>query len=97
MFTRYNNIASRVGNRTFIFAHGGHPTSMSSVRDAKRYSAQVTNYEHSTKKQARAAKLRAKAARLRKHVAKHDAKIRKLQRKIAELERRAGQLVGVKK
>ena len=70
---------------------------MSSIKDVKKYSNQAADYEHSTKKQAKAAKLRSKAARLREKVAKHDGKIRKLQRKIADLERRAGQMVGVKK
>ncbi len=64
----------------------------SSMKQAKRYSAKISEYQVSTKKQAKAAKLRAKAAKLREQVAKHDAKIRNLQRKIADLERRANQI-----
>ena len=67
---------------------------MSSMRDAKKYSAKVNDFQVSTKKLTKAAKFRAKAAKLREQVAKHDAKIRKLQRKIADLERRATDLAG---
>jgi uncharacterized protein YlxW (UPF0749 family) len=83
---------------SFIFPHLSSifGENMSSMKEAKKYSAQVSNFEHSTKKRAKAAKLRAKAAKLREQVARHDTKIRKLQRKIADLERRAVQMSGDK-
>lgn len=67
---------------------------MSSMKQAKRYSARVTEHQISAKKLAKAAKFRAKAAKLREQVARHDAKIRSLQRKIADLERRANLIAG---
>jgi len=67
---------------------------MSSVKQAKKYSAKVNDYEISTRKLAKAAKLRAKAAKLREQVARHEVKIRALQRKIADLEQRANSLGG---
>lgn len=67
---------------------------MSSLKQAKRYSAKVSAHQVSAKKLAKAAKFRAKAAKLREQVAKHDAKIRTLQRKIADLERRANMIAG---
>jgi uncharacterized protein YlxW (UPF0749 family) len=67
---------------------------MSSIRQAKKYTAKVNEHQISAKKLAKAAKFRAKAAKLREQVAKHDAKIRTLQRKIADLERRANQIAG---
>jgi chromosome segregation ATPase len=67
---------------------------MSSMKQAKRYTAKVNEHQVSAKKLAKAAKFRAKAAKLREQVAKHDAKIRSLQRKIADLERRANQIAG---
>jgi Sec-independent protein translocase protein TatA len=68
--------------------------SMSSMKQAKKYTAQVNEHQISAKKLAKAAKFRARAAKIREQVAKHDAKIRSLQRKIADLERRANQLAG---
>jgi len=67
---------------------------MSSLKQARRYSAKVSAHQTSAKKLAKAAKLRAKAAKLREQVAKHDAKIRALQRKIADLERKANIIAG---
>jgi len=67
---------------------------MSSIRQAKKYTARVNEHQVSAKKLAKAAKLRAKAAKIREQVAKHDAKIRSLQRKIADLERKANSIAG---
>jgi len=67
---------------------------MSSVRQAKKYTARVNEHQVSAKKLAKAAKLRAKAAKIREQVAKHDQKIRALQRRIADLERKANQIAG---
>ena len=76
--------------RTPVFAWD----TMSSIRQAKKYTARVNEHQVSAKKLAKAAKLRAKAARIREQVAKHDAKIRSLQRKIADLERKANNIAG---
>ena len=67
---------------------------MSSVRQAKKYTARVNEHQVSAKKLAKAAKLRAKAAKIREQVARHDQKIRALQRRIADLERKANQIAG---
>lgn len=67
---------------------------MSSVRQARKYTARVNEHQVSAKKMAKAAKLRARAAKIREQVAKHDSKIRSLQRKIADLERKANQIAG---
>lgn len=84
----------RCAGRLHIFIQGFSSDSMSSLKQAKRYSAKVNAHHASAKRLAKAAKLRAKAAKLREQVARHDAKIRALQKRIAELERRANQLVG---
>jgi len=67
---------------------------MSSIRQAKKYTARVNEHQVSAKKMAKAAKLRAKAAKIREQVAKHDMKIRQLQRRIADLERKANNIAG---
>ncbi len=67
---------------------------MSSIRQAKKYTARVNEHQVSAKKMAKAAKLRAKAAKIREQVAKHDMKIRQLQRRIADLERKANTIAG---
>jgi len=80
---------------TFLCSeHVFAPDKMSSMKQAKRYTARVNEHQISAKKMAKAAKLRAKAAKIREQVARHDTKIRSLQRKIADLERRANQIAG---
>jgi chromosome segregation ATPase len=83
-------------DRKLTYAHNSIFTrdTMSSMKQAKKYTAKVNEHQMSAKKLAKAAKFRARAAKLREQVAKHDAKIRSLQRKIADLERRANQIAG---
>jgi len=94
LFTFHAHAVQSVCERSYRHSPVLFKITMSSKKEARKYTSEVNDYRASTKKLAKAAKLRARAAKLREIVAKHDAKIRALQRRIADLERKANQISG---